>query len=103
MTRIALAAVALLSSAVFATEVAAQSGQVTNPVPLTPPTLNLTTTTCQTTCDTQAMLCLNTCVSTAVGPTSSATGVTTPTLAPSTGGACNLSCTSQQLVCKQRC
>src|SRR5262249_49139578 len=97
MTRIALAAVALLSSAVFATEVAAQSGQVTNPVPLTPPTLNLTTTTCQTTSDTPAMLCLNTSVSTAVGPTSRPTG------AESTGGACNLSCTSQQLVCKQRC
>ena len=62
MTRMALAALALLSSAVFATEVAAQANQTINPVPLTPPTLNLTTTTCQTTCDTQAMLCQNTCV-----------------------------------------
>jgi len=96
MTRIALAALVLLSSAVFATELAAQAGQVINPVPLTPPTLNLTTTTCQTTCDTQAMVCLNTCVSTAVAPT------TTPAAAPS-GGACNLSFTTQQLVCKQRC
>ena len=95
MTRIALAALVLLSSAVFATEVAAQAGQVINPVPLTAPTLNLTTTTCQTTCDTQAMLCLNTCVSTVVAPTTTAA-------APS-GGACNLSCTTQQLVCKQRC
>ncbi len=98
MTRIALAALALLSSAAFATEVAAQPGQTINPVPLTPPTLNLTTPTCQTTCDTQAMLCLNTCVSSAA-----ATTTTTTTAAPSTAGACNLSCTTQQLVCKQRC
>ena len=46
MTRIALVALVLLSSAAFATEVAAQAGQTINPVPLTPPTLNLTTPTC---------------------------------------------------------
>src|SRR5260221_6438860 len=97
MTRIALAALALLSSAAYAAEVDAQAGQTINPVPLTPPTLNLTTPTCQTTCDTQAMLCLNTCVSSAAATT------TTTTAAPSTAGACNLSCTTQQLVCKQRC
>jgi hypothetical protein len=97
MTRIVLAALALLICATFATEVFAQAGQTINPVPLTPPTLNLTTTTCQTTCDTQAMLCLNTCVSTAAAPT------TTTLAAPSSAGACNLSCTTQQLVCKQRC
>jgi hypothetical protein len=98
MTRMALAALALLSSAVFATEVAAQANQTINPVPLTPPTLNLTTTTCHT----QAMLCLNTCVSTATAPTTTTTGTTTPA-ATSSAGACNLSCTTQQLVCKQRC
>jgi hypothetical protein len=98
VTRMALAALALLSSAVFATEVAAQAGQVINPVPLTPPSVNLTTTTCQTTCDTQAMLCQNTCVSSAA-----ATATTTTLAAPSSAGACNLSCTTQQLVCKQRC
>jgi hypothetical protein len=99
MTRIALTALVLLGSAVVATEVAAQAGQVINPVPLTPPNINLTTTTCQTTCDTQAMFCLNTCVSTATAPT---TTTTTPAAVPSTGS-CNLSCTTQQLVCKQRC
>src|SRR5262245_58657649 len=102
MTRIALTALVLLGSAVFITEVAAQAGQVINPVPLTPPTINLNTTTCQTTCDTQAMLCLNTCVSTAAAPTTSTTGTTTPAPTPS-AGTCNLSCTTQQLVCKQRC
>ena len=98
MTRIVLAALALLICATFATEVFAQAGQTINPVPLTPPSISTTTTTCQTSCDVQAMTCLNTCVSTAAAPT------TTTTLAgPSSAGACNLSCTTQQLVCKQRC
>src|SRR6266481_522566 len=97
MRRIVLAALVLLNCAAFGTELFAQANQTVNPVPITPPTLNTTTTTCQTTCDTQAMLCLNTCVSTAAAPT------TTTLAAPSSAGACNLSCTTQQLVCKQRC
>src|SRR5262245_66095831 len=97
MTRFVLAALVLLSCAVFATELSAQSGQVTNPVPLTPPSVNTAITTCQTTCDVQAMTCLNSCV-----PTSTATAAS-PGAATSTAGACNLNCTTQQLVCKQRC
>src|SRR5262249_11695542 len=96
MTRIVLAALVLLNCTAFATELFAQSNQVTNPVPLTPPTVNTTTTTCQVNCDTQAMTCQNSCV-----PTTAA--VTANPAASSGSGACNLSCTSQQLVCKQRC
>jgi len=95
MTRIVLAALVLLSCAVFGTELSAQSGQVINPVPLTPPTVNTTTTTCQISCDGQAMTCLNSCL-----PTTAATAAN-PT-APASG-TCNLNCTTQQLVCKQRC
>jgi hypothetical protein len=96
MTRIVLAALVLLNCAAFGTEVFAQAGQTVNPVPITPPTLNLTTTTCQTVCDTQAMNCQSSCVST----TPSATVVTAPA---GSSAACNLGCTTQQLVCKQRC
>jgi hypothetical protein len=97
MTRIVLATLALLSCAVFGTETFGQAGQTINPVPITPPTLNTTTTTCQTNCDTQAMFCQNNCVpttgSTAANPLAPAGVIAT----------CHLSCTSQQLVCKQRC
>ena len=96
MTRIVLAALVLLNCAALGTELFAQSGQVTNPVPLTPPTVNTTTTTCQVNCDTQAMTCQNSCL-----PTTAATAANP--LAPAGSGACNLSCTTQQLVCKQRC
>ena len=96
MTRIVLAALVLLNCAAFGTEVFAQAGQTVNPVPITPPTLNTTTTTCQTSCDVQAMSCLNSCV-----PATAATAAS-PGAAPSSG-ACNLGCTTQQLVCKQRC
>jgi hypothetical protein len=41
-------------------------------------------------------------VSTAAAPTTTTTGTTTPAPTPS-AGTCNLSCTTQQLVCKQRC
>jgi len=96
MTRIVLAALVLLNCAAFATEVFAQANQVINPVPLTPPTVNTTTTTCQINCDTQAMNCQNSCI-----PTTAA--VATNPAASGSSGACNLSCTTQQLVCKQRC
>jgi hypothetical protein len=77
-------------------QVFAQANQTVNPVPLTPPSVNTTTTTCQINCDTQAMFCQNSCI-----PTTAA-AATNPA-APASSGACNLSCTSQQLVCKQRC
>jgi hypothetical protein len=95
MTRIVQAALVVLSCAAFATEVFAQAGQTVNPVPITPPTLNTTTLTCQINCDTIAMTCQNSCI-----PTTAAAATST---APAAAGACALSCTSQQLVCKQRC
>jgi hypothetical protein len=97
MTRIVLAALVLLNCAAFGTEVFAQAGQTINPVPLTPPSVNTTTTTCQINCDTQAMNCQNSCI-----PTTSAT-VASPLAPAGSSTACRLSCTSQQLVCKQRC
>ena len=96
MTRIVLAALVVLNCAAFATEVFAQAGQTVNPVPITPPTINTATTACQINCDTAAMTCQNSCIPTTAATTANST---TP---PSTG-ACTLSCTSQQLVCKQRC
>jgi len=96
MTRIVLAALVLLNCTAVATELFAQANQVINPVPLTPPTVNTTTTTCQINCDTQAMNCQNSCI-----PTTAA--VATNPAASGSSGACNLSCTTQQLVCKQRC
>jgi hypothetical protein len=94
MTRIVLAALVVFGFAAFATEVFAQAGQTVNPVPITPPTLNTTTLTCQINCDTLAMTCQNSCI-----PTTAAAAAT-PTTPSSTSA---LSCTSQQLVCKQRC
>ena len=93
MTRIVLAALVLLNCAALGTELFAQSGQVTNPVPLTPPTVNTTTTTCQIACDGQAMTCMSSC--SPIGP------IANPN--PDFRAACSLSCASQQLVCKQRC
>jgi len=99
MTRIVIAALALVNCASFGTELFAQANQTVNPVPITPPTLNTTTLTCQINCDTLAMTCQNSCIPTA--PTA-APATTAPTTVPSTAN-CNLSCTTQQLVCKQRC
>ena len=96
MKRIVLGALVLVSFVVFATELFAQASQTVNPVPITPPTINTTTTTCQVNCDTQAMICQNACI-----PTTAAT-LASPAGSGSTG-ACNLSCTSAQLVCKQKC
>ena len=96
MKRIVLGALVLVTCVAFATELLAQASQTVNPVPITPPTINTTTLTCQVNCDTQAMICQNACI-----PTTAAT-VASPA-ASGSSGACNLSCTSQQLVCKQRC
>lgn len=95
-TRIVLtAALALWSWVSLTSAVLAQASQTVTPVPITPPTLNTTTLTCQVNCDTQAMNCQNSCVAPAISNlVASPTGVTSP---------CTLSCSSQQLVCKQRC
>jgi hypothetical protein len=52
-----------------------------------------TTNACVINCDTVAMNCANSCV--VVGPTTAASA--------GSSGQCNLSCTTQQLVCKQGC
>jgi hypothetical protein len=96
MTRIVLAALALLIGATFGTEVFAQAGQTINPVPLTPPSINTTAVTCRINCDTQAMTCQNTCSAAAAAQQ---TNILTPTFA----NTCAFNCTNQQLVCKQRC
>ena len=103
MKRIVLAALVLVTCVAFATELLAQANQTVTPVPLTPPTVNTTTTTCQVNCDTQAMICQNACI-----PTTAATSLANPfgstnPAGSASSGACNLSCTSAQLVCKQRC
>jgi hypothetical protein len=93
---VALVAIVLLSCASFASELFAQASQTVTPVPITPPTLNTTTLTCQINCDTVAMNCQNSCVPAA------ATVTATGTLAAG-NPSCNLACATQQLVCKQRC
>jgi hypothetical protein len=73
----------------------AQSSQTVQPAPL-PQLLpqSSTSTACLVACDTNAMNCQNACV--VVGPI-------TTTTTPVTSSACNLNCTSVQLVCKQSC
>jgi hypothetical protein len=80
------------TSAAFGTDQIqrAQSFQTAPAVP--PPQLLPQTSiagTCAITCDSAAMSCLNTCV--ALSPNQPA------------NPQCSLTCTSQQLVCKQRC
>jgi hypothetical protein len=96
MKRIVLAALMLVTCVACATELLAQASQTVNPVPITPPTINTTTLTCQVNCDTQAMICQNACI-----PTTAAAQANPA--ASGSSGACNLTCTSAQLVCKQRC
>jgi hypothetical protein len=103
MPRIVQVALVLLSCALFATEVFGQAGQVTNPVPLTAPSINTTTTTCQINCDTVAMTCLGACVPTTASTLIVVPGSTAVVPSTATTSTCNLNCTTQQLVCKQRC
>jgi hypothetical protein len=72
----------------------AQSGQTVTPLPSPPPTLNQTTTSCQINCDSRAMNCMNNC-----GLISGPVANTNPDFRAQ----CSLSCSSQQLVCKQEC
>ncbi len=74
------------------------------PTPLTPTPLiaGPNSTACANNCDIAAMSCQNSCL--AVGPLVSSNPAggavaSTPTINPS----CPLSCSSQQLVCKQAC
>ena len=96
MKRVVPGALVLVSFVAFATELFAQANQTVTPVPLTPPPINTTTTTCQVNCVTQAMICQNACIPTTAAAQANPAGTAST-------GACNLSCTSQQLVCKQRC
>src|SRR6266404_9240859 len=89
MKRIVLGTLVLATCVAFATELFAQASQTVNPVPITPPTINTTTLTCQVNCDTQAMNCQNSCI-----PTTAAVAANP---AASGSSACNLSCTTQQL------
>ena len=74
MTRLVLAALVLLNCASFTTKLFAQASQTAPPVPLTAPSVNTTTVTCQINCDSQAMSCQNSCVPTTAAVTSGATG-----------------------------
>ena len=94
MKRIILAcAVVAVCCAMFGTELFAQASQTAPPVPLTVPSVNVTTTNCQIACDGQAMTCMSNC--SPIGP------IANPN--PDFRAACSLNCASQQLVCKQRC
>ena len=72
----------------------AQAGQTVAPPPVRPPSLDQTTTSCQINCDSSAMNCMNNC-----GLITGAQAAA----APDFRAQCTLSCSSQQLVCKQRC
>ena len=87
---------ALGSSAAFGEtdRIQLAQGQTVQPAPqpqLLPQ--SSTTNACVINCDTLAMNCSNACV--VIGPTAAAS-VGNP-------GQCNLTCTTQQLVCKQGC
>jgi hypothetical protein len=83
------------SSAAFGETDRIQLAQTVQPAPqpqLLPQ--SSTTNACVINCDTLAMNCSNACV--VIGPTTAAA-------AAGSSGQCNLSCTTQQLVCKQGC
>ena len=82
------------SSAAFGETDRIQLAQTVQPAPqpqLLPQ--SSTTNACVINCDTFAMNCSNACV--VIGPTTAA--------AAGSSGQCNLTCTTQQLVCKQGC
>jgi hypothetical protein len=83
------------SSAAFGETDRIQLAQTVQPAPqpqLLPQ--SSTTNACVINCDTLAMNCSNACV--VIGPTTAAA-------AAGSSGQCNLTCTTQQLVCKQGC
>src|SRR3954447_7474993 len=86
----------LVTSPAFATDYTrwAQNRQTSNSLPSQPIQLNQTATSCQIDCETSAMNCINNC-GLASGPVADAN--------PDFRTQCSLSCSSQQLVCKQGC
>ena len=86
----------LVASPVFATDYTRlpQSGQTANSLPSQPIQLNEAATSCQINCETSAMNCINNC-GLVSGPVADAN--------PDVRTQCSLSCSSQQLVCKQGC
>ena len=83
------------SSAAFGETDRIQLAQTVQPAPqpqLLPQ--SSTTNACVINCDTLAMNCSNACI--VIGPTTAAA-------AAGSSGQCNLTCTTQQLVCKQGC
>jgi hypothetical protein len=72
----------------------AQAGQTAPPPPVRAPSLDQTTTSCQINCDSSAMNCMNNC-----GFVTGAQAAANPDFRAQ----CSLSCSSQQMVCKQRC
>ena len=88
--------VILGTSAAFGTERIhlAQAGQTVTPVPAPPPSSNLATSNCQISCDLSAMSCMNNC-----GFVTGAQAASQPDFRVQ----CSLGCSSQQMVCKQRC
>ena len=88
--------VMLGTSAAFGTERIrfAQAGQTAPPPPVRAPSIDQTTTSCQISCDSSAMNCMNNC-----GLITGAQAAA----APDFRAQCTLSCSSQQMVCKQRC
>ena len=87
-----LGLVALLTGAVLATELFAQAGQTVPAVPQRAPAIDTTSFTCRINCDTQAMNCQNSCPNGLLAAAN-----------PGSQANCTLSCSNQQLVCKQRC
>jgi hypothetical protein len=82
----------VLTCVLPATELFAQAGQTVPAVPQRPPSIDTTSFTCRINCDTQAMNCQNTCPSGLLAAAN-----------PGSQANCTLGCSSQQLVCKQRC
>ena len=91
LLQLSILLVALGTSAAFGADPIRRAQPETAPALPPPPPLPQATAagTCPITCDSVAMNCLNTCVG--LGPASPA------------NPQCSLSCTTQQLICKQRC
>ena len=92
MTRFMLGLIVVLTCALPATELFAQAGQTVPAVPQRAPSIDTTSSTCRITCDTQAMNCQNSCPNGLLAAAN-----------PGSQANCTLSCSNQQLVCKQRC
>jgi hypothetical protein len=86
----------LVTSTALATEYTrlAQSGRTANSLRSQPIQFNEAATSCQINCETSAMNCINNC-GLVSGPVADAN--------PDVRTQCSLSCSSRQLVCKQRC